>query len=258
MQQTEIITFIIVGNIILLVFIVGIILFMLQYKKRKAEHEKEKLMINQKHTQELLNTQIEMQLHTMQHIGREIHDSVGQKLTLASLYTQQLSYENKAPQVTDKIENISSIINDSLKELRQLSKSLTDDNVAENDMVSLLQYECDKINGLKNAKVHFNNNAGFINATYNQKSILLRVIQEFIQNCLKHAQCKNIHIELSKNQNSFSIKIADDGVGFDKNKIKNKGIGLKNMEKRISIIDGKFDLQTTIGKGTTLTVEIPI
>ena len=58
-------------------------------------------MISEAHTKELLSTQIEMQTQTMQYIGREIHDNVGQKLTLASLYTQQLAYENKAPQIND-------------------------------------------------------------------------------------------------------------------------------------------------------------
>ena len=129
MQQTETIIFIIIANILLLVFVVGIILFILQYKKKKIEHAKEKSMIAETHTKELLATQLEMQTQTMQHIGREIHDNVGQKLTLASLYTQQLAYENKAPHINDKIENISNIINDSLAELRQLSKTLTDDTI---------------------------------------------------------------------------------------------------------------------------------
>lgn len=151
MQQTEIIAFIIIANVILFVFIIGTILFIIQYRKRKLEHESEKNIINENYTKELLRSQLEIQTQTMQFIGREIHDNVGQKLTLASLYTQQLSYENKAPQINDKIENISHIINQSLTELRQLSKSLTDDSIADNTITALLQGECDKVNGTKNA-----------------------------------------------------------------------------------------------------------
>ena len=258
MQQTEIIIFVIIANILLLVFIVGIILFIIQYRKRKVESENEKKQLNEIHKEEILNTQLEIQTQTMQHIGREIHDSVGQKLTLASLYTQQLAYENKAPQITDKIENISGIINDSLQELRLLSKSLTDDSIAENDLITLLKKECDKINGLQKAEVHFENVAASINLSYQSKSIVLRVVQEFLQNCIKHADCKNIFIAITKNENSFTLQLQDDGKGFDKNNVKQNGIGLSNMEKRIALIGGKFLLESIIQKGTTLTLEIPL
>ena len=110
------------------------------------------MILNDQHTEhqkEILSAQIEIQNQTMQHIGREIHDNIGQKLTLASLYTQQLAYENKAPQINENIENISAIINQSLSELRALSKSLTDDSISNSTIVELLQNECKIINELK-------------------------------------------------------------------------------------------------------------
>ncbi len=257
MQQTETIIFIIVANILLLVLIVGVILFILQYKKRKVEHENEKTMIAEHHTQQLLSTQLEMQTQTMQHIGREIHDNVGQKLTLASLYTQQLAYENKAPHINDKIESISSIINESLSELRQLSKSLTDDTINDNTINELLQQECDNVNNLKKALVTFSNNKKNIVLPYQTKSILVRIVQEFLQNSLKHANCKNIHISLNENEHKLQLLLQDDGRGFDTNAVAHKGIGLSNIKKRVEMIGGKFALESELDKGTKLTIEIP-
>lgn len=258
MQQTEIIAFIIIANVILFVFIIGTILFIIQYRKRKLEHESEKNIINENYTKELLRSQLEIQTQTMQFIGREIHDNVGQKLTLASLYTQQLSYENKAPQINDKIENISHIINQSLTELRQLSKSLTDDSIADNTITALLQGECDKVNGTKKCRVNFSSDQSNTVLTYQTKSILVRIVQEFLQNSIKHSGCKNIDVALTRNGDHIQLHLKDDGKGFVTNAAAGNGIGLNNMKKRTELIGGTFHLQSNVGAGTALDITIPL
>ncbi len=257
MEQKDLVFLIIFISIFLFIFIGGSILYILQNRKKKIESIKEKEKEKIMHQQELLATQLEMQTQTMQHIGREIHDSVGQKLTLASLYTQQLAFENKMPLVNDKIENISNIINESLAELRQLSKSLTDDRINDINIVQLLQQECNIVNDIKKCSVSFVSNQHNITLPYQTKSVLLRIVQEFLQNSIKHAQCKNINIELQSQSNFFKLILQDDGKGFDKNIVSHKGIGLSNMKKRTEMIGGKFLMASDLGTGTKLTVEIP-
>lgn len=254
MGESEIVILIITSTLVFLFLFTGIILIMAQYKKRKTESIIETESLKQKHIQE----QLEMQTQTMQHIGREIHDNVGQKLTLASLYTQQLAYENKAPQITDKIENIGNIINESLAELRQLSKSLTDDAINELDITELLQQESDKVNALQKCLVTFSSNLKNIPLPYETKSILLRIVQEFLQNSIKHAGCKNIDIALTTNQSIVQLQVTDDGKGFDPEATGRKGIGLYNMQKRTALIGGTYQLQSAAGKGTTLFITIPL
>jgi len=257
MNNVELITFIIIINIVLLIFIIGTVVFIIQYRKRKMEHDREKVELNNIHEEEILQLQLETQQQTMQQIGREIHDSVGQKLTLASLYAQQLAYENKAPQITDKIENIGHIINDSLQELRQLSKGLTDNAIEENDLITLINLECNKIKALKQCDICFETNKASIALTYKTKNLLLRVIQEFTQNSIKHAGCKRINIQLQIEDQQLFIQLSDDGKGFDVTDIKPTGIGLVNMSKRIKILHGEYSLHSTPGKGTELNVAIP-
>ncbi len=254
----EIIVFIVAFFLILIAFITGVLLFITQARKRKIDHQKEKQKINEEHQMELLQTQIEMQTQTMQYIGREIHDNVGQKLTLASLYTQQLAYENKAPQINDKIETISHIINESLVELRQLSKSLTDDSIADNDITALLQQECDKVNNTKKCSVNFISYQKSTTLPYQTKSILVRIVQEFFQNSIKHAGCKNIYVSINVNDNAVLLQLKDDGKGFDTSIVNSNGIGLNNMKKRTELIGGKFYLESKVGTGTKLNIEIPL
>lgn len=249
--------YLIVFFISFLLFFTGIVVLFIQYKNKQKAVVKEKLITEQLHQQELLSTQLEIQLQTMQYIGREIHDNIGQKLTLASLYTQQLAYENKAPQVTDKIENISSIINESLTELRQLSKSLTDDNVNGGSLQELLQQEFNKVNELKSGTVLFNSTNFNITLPYQTKNILLRIVQEFMQNSLKHADCQHIIVSLKANKDELILSLKDDGKGFDVSGLNFQGIGLSNMKKRTVLIGGSFNFQSIQHKGTSMEINIP-
>ena len=194
----------------------------------------------------------------MQHIGRKIHNNIGQKLTLASIYTQQLAFENKAPHINDNIENIGAIINQSLVELRQLSKSLTDNIIEDNSIIDHIENECIRINDLKKCVVIFKYESKIIVDSYQIKSILFRITQEFLQNSIKHSKCKNINISLKKSENSIQLELQDDGVGFNINTIESKGIGLSNMKKRTEILNGTFDLESKINFGTNLIIQIPI
>ncbi len=257
MGKIETIIPIILFNVLFILFIVGIILFIRQYKIKKKEHHTMLQLQHEEHQRELLSTQIEIQNQTMQQIGREIHDNVGQKLTLASLYTQQLAIENKNSIAIDSIENISDIINQSLSELRSLSKSLTDNVIEENSIEKLIEKECEKVINLKTCKVHFNKQTSIKFISYNIKSIILRITQEFIQNSIKHSKCKNINVDLSSNDEEIQLTLIDDGKGFDTSK-KYDGIGLSNMKKRVEIFNGTIIIQSAKNQGTTVKVILPL
>ena len=257
MGKTEIILTIILFNLFFVLFIIGIFIFIKEYKLKKKEHNSMLLHQKEEHQKELLSTQLEIQQQTMQHIGREIHDNIGQKLTLASLYTQQLAYENKAPHINENIENISTIINESLSELRELSKSLTNNVIDVNSLSKLLKEECNKINDAKICNVHFKSEAETIQLSYQIKSILLRITQEFIQNSIKHSKCKSIEINLKSTIENIELVLNDDGIGFDTTKNHN-GIGLINMKKRTELLGGIFLLESINNKGTTLSIKLSI
>jgi len=239
-------------------FIGGMIIFFYEFKKRKQVHLEELKTLDESHKKELLQTQAEIQIETMRHIGREIHDNVGQKLTLSSLYLQQLVFENKAPQIAANINAINDIINESLYELRNLSKSLTDDTIEEYSLSELISDECKKAYGLKKYNIQFHNQAEVLELSYQMKSILLRITQECIQNSIKHAVCKTINITLSNTNKSLQLKFTDDGKGFDTEAIKTNGIGLKNIKKRIEILKGTFSLKSDKNQGTSVTLNVPL
>ena len=257
MGETELLITIIVFNLFFVVFVVLVMIYVKRYKQRKQEYQNE-IKINQEiHQKELLATQLEIKQATMQEIGRELHDNIGQKLTLVSLYTQQITHENLAPEINDRIQQTYEIINETLQELRALSKTLTDDKINSAEIVDLIQNEVAKTNQLKKCEIQFEHNFDKIQLDFVEKNVILRVIQEFIQNSMKHSNCKTIKIQLETDK-EFHLKlmITDDGKGFDMKTLQSTGIGLRNMKKRTELIGGTFHLDSIQNRGTTLIITI--
>ena len=258
MWKTEFLITLIVFNLFFLAFAAAVIVYIKQYKSKKKENTMRLTAQFDEHQKELLSTQIEIQTQTMQYIGREIHDNIGQQLTLASLYMQQLARKNKTTPLGDNIANISIIINKSLTDLRTLSKNLTDDTIKSKNIVYLLKQECEKINSLQTCTVFFNCEHEKVELSYEVKTVLVRILQEFIQNSLKHADCKNIVVSLMANDKKIAFNLKDDGIGFNPKSKNFKGIGLKNTKKRIEILKGKFKLTSVVNLGTSFEIEIPL
>ena len=252
MGKSEIIISLITSTLVFAILVAGILSFIIQYRKRKIEHAQETDILNEKHTQDLLEKQLDTQHETMQHIGREIHDNVGQKLTLASLYTKQLSIKT-TNNLAEKITAISTIIDESLIELRQLSKTLTNPQLANANLLFLLQDEAKCINASCVCYVSVVADDSEIHLPEATKNVLFRLLQEFIQNSLKHAGCKKITITIGIDNNQLKITATDDGKGFDINKL-STGIGLQNMQRRSEELGAVYELKSELGKGTEIKI----
>ena len=258
MGKAEITIFLILSSVILLTFIAGIIIFVFQYRKRQINYEREKDEIEKQHKLDLLHTQLQIQHQTMQFIGQEIHDSVAQQLTLASIYTKRMEFDsNRQPGAKDKLTAISKIISDSLLELRQLSKSLTDSKLQNAGLPELIKMECEQVNATGFCSAVFEtNDLPSIDITV--KSSLFRIIQEFIQNSIKHSGCRQITIRLHASDGSLHVNIKDDGKGFDMNMAPPDGIGLSNIRRRVKMLKGDYILETSIDKGVQMQITIPL
>ena len=254
MGQTEIILILTIITAVIFIFIAGIVLFLRQYRNRLKLNEQEKNEAERQHRLDLLHNELKVQKQTMQFIGSEIHDSIAQKLTLATLYSRKMELDATIPESVERQQTISSLINDSLEELRDLSRTLSNYNIQDNELNELIKMECRKINGSGVCAIEplleYNHPLPFL-----VKSSVLRVIQEFIQNSLKHAGCTLINITLL-DKNGLYVLLRDNGKGFDPDGIYGKGVGVSNMQRRISLIGGSFKINSQSDAGTTVEVFI--
>ncbi len=256
MGQTEIYIFIFLASLIVGVFIVGIILFIIQYRRRVVEYEQEKQLTEILHQAEMQKAQLEMQAFTMQDIGRELHDGIGQRITLASIYHRQLCSEIRDDAVKDRHTEVANILKGTLAELRNISKELASDAMYDIELHELLQQEIDTIS--RSGAVLVETQLDHLPALpFRQAKFVVRIFQEFVQNSLKYADCKTICCRLFKQNETVILELSDDGKGFNIHEARS-GIGLNNMQRRAELIGAVIRIQSQPGEGTSLHLELPL
>ena len=254
MGQTEIYIFIILSSLIVGTFITGIVLFMLQYRKRVKLYEQEKQLTEALHQSELQHAKIEIQQLTMSDIGRELHDGIGQRMTLASIYLRQINSQLSPEALNEKSKEVGQILLETLNELRGLSKELTTDQDHLLNLSGLLQTEIERLLALQICEIQYDLQQVSLIQSRKAKFIQ-RIFQEFVQNSLKYSACQKMDIRLMQQQDTITLQISDDGKGFDLN-AEFHGIGIANMKKRAALIGAELDLHTSPGQGSRMQLQI--
>ena len=240
--------------ILLLVSFISTILY--RYKQKQNAYLKSLEELKITHENQLLQTQLEIQELTFQNISREIHDNIGQKLTLAKLHLNTLNYTNleKADlQVTDSVNMISEAISD----LSDLSRSMSSENILNNGLIKALEFEVAhlKKSGIFDVGFSTTGNPVFLDAK--TELVLFRIVQEAINNIIKHAAADIIDIELHYNSCLLTINICDNGRGFNAD-LNNGGTGLSNMKKRAQMLNGTLHIRSFPDIHTQIKIEIPV
>ena len=241
--------------IILVVFLM--IYILISYFLRKQLNNKrkiEELKIN--HENNLLKSQIQVQEQTFQNISREIHDNVGQKLTLAKLRLNILDTEknqNLSNEITETVQMLTQAIND----LRDISRSMNSDLISNNGLVKTLENEISQLNRIfeYNFKLSVTGEVVYLDAE--KELILFRIVQESLNNIIKHAEATQIFVDIHYTPNHLEIKVIDDGRGFDMNAVEESN-GLRNIKTRTKMLNGTAEVISERNQGTIVTIKIPL
>jgi signal transduction histidine kinase len=263
MEDTELIKVLIIGlaSIIILGSTSIVVNLTLLFKKRivAAKIELETIKLN--HEKALLATQLEIQEETFLKISREIHDNISLGLTLAKL--QLNTFLDKKDNTDINLYSTIDLISKSLIEMNDLSKSLDGEQMLMFGLNEAIESEVGVIasTGIYSIEYELTGEIVFLNPDI--ELILLRIIQESLNNILKHARARTIVVELIFEEELLRMKISDDGRGFDLEATKaRRGIrrmaGLKNLEDRVKSIAGELDMFSIHGVGTTINIKLPI
>ena len=245
--------------LIVILLVIFIISFFFVHQNRLQKHKLEKAALQAQFEQEILNAENEIQDNTMKHISRELHDNVGQMLTLVKIQLNNLTEEipnNK------KISDARSFVANVLTDIRALSKSLNSDNLLQEGLVSAINFELERVKYLGIYNLEFNFDKGETAINPKNEILIFRIFQVLIQNCLKHAQAKNITVNLVESPQCLNLEVVDDGIGFDfQTKIQQSGYksgaGLSNLIHRAHLMNGTLSFEKGIPKGTRAHLTIP-
>ncbi|MDR6559957.1 MULTISPECIES: ATP-binding protein [unclassified Arcicella] len=249
----------IVGIIIFGILVAFIISFVFLFQKRQAKHREEKQALKIAYEQEILTSQLEVQNQTLQEISQELHDNIGQLLSVARMNLNVM--EEEMPDNDGYIKQTNEIIHQSIKDLRALTKSLDIDFVQQFGLEESLSYEIERIRKTKRFATEINIIGEKNSLGYEREIVLFRVSQEILNNALKHSKAKNLSILLSYLPDSFELCIKDDGQGFDIEAIQQKeisqsGAGLRNIQRRVKLIGGTCSITSEIGIQTQIKITL--
>lgn len=230
-----------VGTLVFLCIIV-IALFVIFQRRKNL------LLLDQKESeerfeQEISKMQIEIREETFRNISWELHDNIGQLITLAKIQLQSSSDINDAKESLDK----------GLKEIRTLSKSINPEALKNTTLVEALKLEIDRFNRLKYIEANLEINGDKKTMDSKIELTVFRILQEFFSNTIKHANATKLNVIINYNTKRLSICAADNGKGFGiENKSKYTGIGLTNIKKRAQLINADIKIESELNIGTKL------
>lgn len=234
----------------------GILVFILLfYQKKRFQHKHQLTQLQNSIQQELLKTQLESQENTFRQIAEEIHDNVGQLLSSTKILLAIT--ERSLPEVPDTLRIASETLAKAIKDLRSLSKSLNKEWLEKFNLIDNLRMEADRINMARTVRVEVNTSIPLLPLKAEAQVMLFRIIQEALQNAIKHAEAPNITISIQLQAEHISAAIIDDGKGLPDPDHRPTGLGLLNMENRTRLLGGSIRWESMPGCGTQIHILLP-
>lgn len=255
MQDENIVFFLFASSVALIFVVTGFFLFISLFfrAKRKSFQEQQEAKLN--FQKELNRVSSEIQIETLNNLGRELHDNIGQLLAVTKIHADNVSED----QTSESSVELSNIIDQVIKEVRHLSRSLNTEGFDELGFEKKLKLEADRINKLKGIEFSLTtkNDISF-SLNKNRGIMLFRIIQEFISNTLRHSRADKIGFSIEGDSDEIKITGKDNGVGFNLNESgKSLGSGIKNMKNRAKLIGAILQIESVPDKGTKIEITIP-
>ncbi|MBG44027.1 MAG: histidine kinase [Aequorivita sp.] len=243
MDEKEIIIIAAIAIPVTLVIIVIVLFTVFSRRKNRLLQEQEKA--KKAFDRELAESQIEIREETLRNISWELHDNIGQLMTLAKIQAQM------AQERPELLNEVSETIGTGIDELRSLSKLINPEALKSLSLQEAIGLEIERFNRLKFIAAELKVQGNVRPIESNTQIILFRILQEFFSNTIKHSRASTLKVVLNYSDELLTISAEDNGVGFDKTD-NFMGIGLKNMKTRAQLINSTLKINSLKDHGTAL------
>lgn len=246
----------------LLSIVIGLLIFSYllyrNFSARKKISEQEITQLQQEKKIDAVQNMLQGEETERTRLARDLHDGLGGMLTgvkfqLNSMKGNVILSEENAETFTRSITQLDNAI----AEMRRVAHNMMPEALLKFGLIDTLKNYCDSVSQNSGLAVSFQSFGMENRLEQTTEIVVYRVIQELLNNTLKHANATNVYIQLSRNENTLSLTVEDDGKGFDVNKIQKNGIGLSNIQHRVDYLNGKMDIKSD-DKGTSTHIEFEI
>ncbi len=256
-EDSQIIVIIFIAIFVLLFMAIALVVFFFFSRKKILATELEKANLALSHQKGILQATIETQEQERERIAQDLHDAISAKLNVVSLSTNVLIDGNLTiEEQQEALKHILNVTTNTLESSRRLAHNLLPPILDKFGLAAALEELCDEFENSK--KVSVENNIVYNDSlTKNKELHIFRIIQEFMNNAIRHGQATVLNLSIEDIKNTIKIKFIDNGVGFDAQTLEDKaGLGLKNIQSRIDILEGELAYKSGKGIGTTFEIKI--
>ncbi len=203
---------------------------------------------------------IHIQEEARRHLSRELHDEIGQRMTVVKMQLQALKYKADLADSAKGIDETIEIVEHTLQQIRSISLDLHPSLLDDMGLVATLRWYLDKQAQWGNFETHFSTNLTE-RLPAEVELVCFRVVQEAVTNVMRHAYANHVHVNLNETPQRVLLTIQDDGIGFDvENALEHSAmgasLGLRGMEERVSLANGRLEIESTFGEGTTVRLTV--
>ncbi len=260
-QPQEIFIIIAIGALIGLLLVVFVLFILYQYQRRRNKQEKEIILLNEQHEKDLLNSQISMQEDIFKQAGEELHHHIKNDILAVQKHLTALR-ENVDNYVSEKLLIAENSLEKSISDIRNIAYGLYLKNAGYDGLLDSIRDEVARFNNISLVPIECTIDAQKNYFSDQISNFLLRMIQECLQNTLKHANASLINIHVYENEhNFFVVDIVDNGCGFNVEMVrkenKRKGIGVASMYSRCHLIGADLHIESN-NEGTRVVITMPI
>lgn len=250
-ESAEIVLIFFVGTFAMVLLAAAIIFFFITYQKRLLKKELEINRVKAEQQEELLRNIVSAQEKERKRIARDLHDEVGAMLSVVKLNVSRI--EKITVQDNSKVlANETKIyLDDVITQVRGISRALLPPSLEKLGLYFALEEMANWINKSGQINVTCWKSGEQVRFSEKRELAVFRITQELINNAIKHADASIINIKTRFTSGKLSVLITDNGKGFDIDRMKNTGLGLKNLESRTQVLDARFKIKSRLGKGTT-------
>ena len=255
MEREEIQLLIISSSIVLFTLLTTVFILFYYFQKKKSEFLLDKIESELIFQSELVKSKIEIKEQTLTNVSRELHDNIGQILSVA-LMEMNMMLEQKENFSRSQLVETKQLISKSLNEIRILAKLINGDVTIDSNFIDAVSDDLERIQKFKNIKCSLELEGDVVSLNNEHETIIYRILQESISNILKHSQSEVIDLKIKFNNESCTIEISDKGIGFSVDSCK-KGSGLLNMKTRAKLIGANLSVASS-SQGSKITIQYPI